>query len=191
MRGKTLVVPKHTLRGWGVFKPETAVAAGLGGAIGGAIAGSIAEQQGIKELNKHGIKDPAEGVAKSLEDMLVKKSGVKRLQGAPMIVDDHDPKKIAGKFPTADYILEVRSIAWMGMYYPMTLTKYRVMHTMRMRLIERSTGRVIAQGFSAYQTDDKENAPDFDGIYADGARFLRQEFKKSSDQAVGMFSDQL
>lgn len=191
LSGKTVAVPNHKMPGWGVLKPETAVAAGLGGAIGGAIAGGVAEQQGNKEIKKHNIKDPAEKVAEVLESQLVQQAGAKRISGSWPFVDKYDAKEVAGLVPGADYILDVRTTGWMGIYYPMTLTKYRVMHNLQMRLIEQKTGRVMAQGFSAYQTNDKRNAPNFDGIYSDGAAFLKQELKKSTDQATGIFKSQL
>jgi hypothetical protein len=191
LKGKTVAVPNHKMPGWGVLKPETAVAAGLGGAIGGAIAGGVAEQQGNKEIKKHNIKDPAEKVAEVLESQLVQQAGAKRITGSRPFVDKNDAKEVAGLVPGADYILDVRSMGWMGIYYPMTLTKYRVIHNMQMRLIEQKTGRVVAQGFSAYQSDDKANAPNFDGIYANGAAFLKQELKSSSDRATVLFKSQL
>lgn len=191
LRGKTVAVPNHNMPGWGVIKPEAAVAAGLGGAIGGAIAGSIAESEGRKEIEKHKIQDPAVNVGEILETHLTRQYGVKRMSGGRPLVDKHDAKEVAGQVPGADYILDVRTLGWMGIYYPMTFTKYRVMHNMQMRLIEQKTGLVVAQGFSAYQGDDKANAPDFDGIYSNGAAFLKQELRKSSDKAAGIFKSQL
>lgn len=167
------------------------LAASLTGGIGGAIAGGVAESQGNKEIKKHGIKDPAEKIAETLEAKLIKDAGGKRFSNDKTYSTKNDPKDVAALAPNADYILDVRTLGWMGAYYPMTLTKYYVIHNAQMRLIEQKTGRVIAQGFSNYQGKDKNNAPDFDGIYSNGAAFLKQELKKSSDQATGIFKSQL
>ena len=191
LNGKTLAVPNHKMPGWGVIKPETAVAAGLGGAIGGAIAGGVAESQGNKEIAKHNIKDPAIIVAEALENQLLGNAGAKRAPGRKVLIEKYDAKEVAALIPDADYILDVRTTGWMGIYYPMTVSKYRVINNLQMRLIERKTGRVMAQGFSAYQSNDKQNAPNFDGIYSNGAAFLKQEIKKSTDQATGIFKSQL
>lgn len=191
LSGKTVAVPNHEMPAWSVMKPETAAAAGLGGAIGGAIAGGIAASQGKIEIEKHQIKDPAEKVAEILENQLIQQTGAIRAKGGRPTVDQLDAEEVAKQIPNADYILDVRTLGWMGIYYPMTLSRYRVLHNMHMRLIEGKTGRVVAQGFSAYQSNDKENAPDFDGIYSNGAQFLKQELKKSSDQATDLFKKQL
>lgn len=191
LSGKTLAVPAHKMPGWGVLKPEAMALAGLGGAVGGAIAGGVAENQGNKEIVKHDIKDPAIIVAEALESQLMKNAGAKRASGGKILIDKYDAKEVAALIPNADYILDVRTTGWMGIYYPMTVSKYRVMHNLQMRLIEQKTGRVMAQGFSAYQSNDKQNAPNFDGIYSKRAAFLKQELKKSSDQATGIFKSQI
>ncbi|MES2982619.1 MAG: hypothetical protein V4727_09925 [Verrucomicrobiota bacterium] len=191
IHGKSVAVTSHPMPSWGVIKPETMVVSSLTGGIGGAIAGSVAENQGNKEIKKHGIKDPAEKIADTLEAQLIKDAGAKRFSKEKIYSDKNDSKEVAALIPNADYILDVRTTGWMGMYYPMTFSKYKVLHNLQMRLIEQKTGKVIAQGFSAYQGDDKDNAPNFDGIYSNGASFLKQELKKSSDKATGIFKSQL
>jgi hypothetical protein len=191
IKGKSIAVTSHPMPDWGIIKPESILAASLTGGIGGAIAGNVAEKQGNIEIAKHGIKDPAEKIAETLESELVKNTGANRYSKDKIRSDKSDAKDVAALIPNADYILDIRTTGWMGMYYPMTVSKYRIIHSTQMRLIEQKTGRVIAQGFSAYQSDDKNNAPDFDGIYSNGAAFLKQELKKSSNQATGIFKSQL
>lgn len=191
INGKKLVVTSHPMPSWGVIKPETMIAASLTGGIGGAIAGSVAENQGNKEIKKHDIPDPAVKIATVLESHLISSAGAKSDPKKRIYTDKYKPEDITALAPDADYIFDVRTLGWMGMYYPMTVSKYRVIHNVHMRLIERKSGKVVAQGFSNYQSDDKHNAPNFDGIYSNGAAFLKQELKKSSDQATGIFKSQL
>ena len=189
--GKSVAVSQRKMPGWGVMKPETAVAAGLGGLIGGAIAGSVAESQGKVQLERHEIKDPAVGISESLMGVLKKNYGIKRLPSSGVVTNEIDTKKIATAYPNSDYILDAFTVGWLGVYYPMTLTKYRVIHSSKMRLIETKSGRVVAEGFHLYQTDDKKNAPNYDGIYSNGAAFLKRELKASSDRATHVFKEQL
>jgi hypothetical protein len=57
-----------------------------------------------------------------------------------------------------------------------------------MQLMETSTGRVVAEGFSLHQDKDREHAPDYDGIYSNGAAYLKTETKKGTDAAISNFN---
>ncbi|MFM2197160.1 MAG: hypothetical protein RLZZ505_592 [Verrucomicrobiota bacterium] len=191
LSGKTVAVAQRKMPGWGVMKPEAVGVASLGGAIGGAIAGSVAESQGKVQLERHGIKDPAVGISENLMGVLGKKYGIKRAPSNGAVTTDLNPSKVAALYPNSDYVLDTFTTGWMGMYYPMTLTKYRVIYGSKMRLIETKSGRIVAEGFYNYQSDDKANAPNFEGIYSNGAAFLKRELKTCSDGATHVFKQQL
>lgn len=188
MRGKTVVASKRDMPSFGVLTPGKMAAAGLGGALGGAIAGGMAASEGKKLLARHQVPDPEDAVARPLLKTVAARTGAKALPEPAVKVSGSDAKKIAAAYPQADYVLDVRTTGWTGGYYPFALTKYFIAHGTKMRLIERSSGRVVAEGFHHYQGEDKDNAPDYDGIFANGAAFLKSETKKSTDGAVGAFS---
>lgn len=191
MRGKTVVASKRALPSFAVLKPEAMAAASLGGAIGGAIAGGIAESQGKQQLLIHKIPPPEDTISSQVMKSLVARTGARPLPSPSSTVANEKPAAIAAQYQPADYVLDVRTTGWMGVYYPMTLTKYSIIHGSKMRLIEAKSGRVIAEGFHSYQGKDKKNAPNYVGIFSNGAAFLRAETKKSTDGAVSVFSAQL
>lgn len=190
MRGKTVIPTKRDMPSFGVMKPEAMAAAALGGAIGGAIAGGIAESQGKAQVAKHQLPIPDETISTQVLKNLVAKTGSRPLKRADSKVADENPKAIAAQHKQADYVLDVRTTGWMGAYYPMTFSKYFIVYGAQMRLIETKSGRIVAQGFGSYQGKDKENAPDFNGIYANDAAFLRAETRKGTDIAIQTFTAQ-
>jgi hypothetical protein len=187
MQGKTLIVSKREMPGFAVITPGKAVTAGLTGPIGGAAVGLAAAKEGQSLLQRHRVSAPEAAVAPVLAKQLASRSGV-RVVPANGILTGADPKSISNTYPQADYVLDVFTTAWMGSYYPMTLNKYFIMHGTKMRLVERATGRVVAEGSNFYQGQDKEHAPDYDGMFANDAAFLKAETKKSTDGATSKFS---
>lgn len=190
MRGKSVISSRREMPAFGVIKPEAMALAGLGGAVGGAIAGNIANSQGKTEVAKHHLPVPEETISKQVLKTLVSKTGARELPYPTIMVADEKPAAIAAQYRPADYVLDIRTTGWMAAYYPMTLTKYYIVYGAKMRLIETSSGRVVAEGFSAYQGKDKDHAPNFDGIYSNDAAFLRAETKKGTDGATSVFSAQ-
>ncbi len=186
-----MAVSKRKMPGWWVMKPEAAMAAGLGGVIGGGIAGGIAERQGKEQLDRHNIKDPAVRISDNLMEYLKASYNIKAASSPGAMSKDIDPKKVVAAHPGAAYVLDTFTSGWVGIYYPLTFTKYRVVYTAKMRLIETSSGRIVAEGFHSYQSDDKANAPNYDGIYSNGASFLKRELKTASDGAIAIFKKQL
>ncbi len=188
MRGKKLAVNEREASGLAVMTPGKMMAMGAGGAIGGAIAGGMAAADGARAVDEHDVEDPSRQVVKVLSTSLAASTGSQKMPSKGTGLLTLDAGKLAKHHESADYVLDVAAIGWTVIYYPMTLTKYRVVCTHRMQLVETATGRVVAQGTHRYQTEDKANAPNYDGVFADGAAFLKRETKKASDGATAHFS---
>ena len=187
MRGKTLVVSKHAMPGFPVMTPGKAVTAGLTGAIGGAIVGAVALKEGNDNVRLYQLAAPETAVTPPLSKQLVSRSGAKLIP-TTATAKSMRPEDLAAAYPQADYVLDVATTAWMGSYYPGSLNKYYVMHGTKMRLVERTSGRVMAEGFHLYKGEDKDHAPNYDGIFANNAAFLKAETKKGTDGATAKFS---
>jgi hypothetical protein len=189
--GKTMMASKRNMPPFAVLTPGAAAAGALGGAVGGGIAGAVAQERGRKQLVAHQISTPEDEISKDLGKWMASRHGTKILAVPSDVVRDENPGAIAAQYNKADYILDVRTINWGGAYYPMSFSKYFIFYSAKMRLIETKTGRVVAEGFHAYKGTDKQNAPDYDGIYANGSSFLRNETKKGIDGALAAFQAQL
>ncbi|MEO7098494.1 MAG: hypothetical protein ABI162_03970 [Luteolibacter sp.] len=189
MRGKTLTVTTREKPHHWVMKQSSAMAAALGGPVGGAIAGGMADKEGSEQVAKHHIANPNDTMTSAVQKDLVAKTGLRPIPSRG-ITKALGAGEVAKENPHADYVLDCFATAWMGNYYPLSIGKYFVMFGAKMQLVETSTGRVVAEGFSLYQGKDREHAPDYDGIYSNDAAFLKAETKTGTDGAISKFTSQ-
>ncbi|MBN8459722.1 MAG: hypothetical protein J0M04_17975 [Verrucomicrobia bacterium] len=188
MKGKTFTVTSRRMPSHAVFKQSAMGAAMLGGAVGGAIAGTIAEAEGKTQIQRHNIANPNDTLSREVAKALAARTGARQV--APRgTTDPTDPAKVAAANQHADYVLDCFVTGWTGIYYPFSLGRYNLIVAAKMQLMESSTGRVVAEGYQVYQGNDRANAPDYDGIYANGAAFLKAETAKGLGGAIGNFSN--
>lgn len=189
MRGKTFTVTTREKPVHWVVKQSAMAAASLTGAIGGGVAGAIAVKEGKAQTEKHHIENPNDRISLEVAKTLVAKTGARQVPSRATTTS-LDPKKVAAENANADYVLDCFTTAWIGNYYPLSIGKYYIVFAAKMQLVETASGRVVAERFSSYQGKDKANAPDYDGIYSNGAAFLKSETKKGTDAAIRNFSGQ-
>jgi hypothetical protein len=189
MNGKTFVVTSREMPKHAVIKQSAMAAGSLGGAIGGAIVGAVAEEEGKDQIEKHRIEDPNLKLTQATAKTLMQKTGAKQITNRSK-TSALDPQKVASQNPGADYVLDCFTTSWTGLYYPFSIGKYFLTYGAKMQLVETASGRVVAEGFHVYQGKDKANAPDYDGIYSNGAAFLKSETNKGVDGAIAKFADQ-
>ncbi|RYD48969.1 MAG: hypothetical protein EOP83_25770, partial [Verrucomicrobiaceae bacterium] len=167
MRGKTVVLTQREKPHHWILKQSASLAM-MAGPVGGGIAGAVADKEGAAQIAKHQIANPNDTLARGVEKNLVAKTGVK-IVSARGTTKSLGPKEVAQENPNADYVLDCFTTAWSGTFYPISAGKYYLTYGARMQLVEVSTGRVVAESFSFYQGKDRSNAPDYDGIYSNGA----------------------
>ena len=190
LKGKTVVVTTRTMPEHSVLKQSAMTAGVLTGAIGGAVVGGMAAHEGKQQVRKHNIPDPTKTIISPISRHLASRTGCK-ITVANSTTNKLKPADVAAQNAQSDYVLDIMTTSWMGTYYPMSFSKYYMTYGAKMNLIETKTGKVIAEGFHFYQGNDKANAPNYDGIYANGAAFLRSETKKGTDAATHVFKSQL
>ncbi len=187
MRGKTVTITTREKPHHWVMKQSAMMAASLGGALGGAIAGNMADKEGAAQVDKHQIANPNDTMIAAVERDLISKTGLRPVRSRG-ITKELDPKKVAAGNPHADYVLDCFTTAWMGNYYPMSIGKYYLIFGAKMQLVETSSGRVVAEGFNIHQDKDRDHAPDYDGIYSNGAAYLKAQTKIGTDSAISKFT---
>ena len=189
MKGKTFAVTTRRMPEFSVMKASAVAGAALGGAIGGAIAGSMAASEGAGQVAKHRIPNPNKTMSDELGPFLSARTGMKQVP-SQHTTDTLDSKEIAAQNTGANYVLDCATTGWMGAYYPFHLGRYYIMFSGRTQLIETSSGRIVSQSFDFYQGDDRDNAPDYDGIYTNDAAFLKAETKKGTYKVAQKFKEQ-
>ncbi len=184
LRGKTIVRTERKMPAMAAMTPGKAVGVAFG-PIGGAIAGAAMVSAGNEILATNRIGDPAVGVGKDLVSGLEQKHGMK--SAGTKFVSNDKPQEIAKVCGQADYALDVRTLFWQFGYRPMRLGTYWMTHTEQMRLIECSTGKVVAEGFYAWNPSDEAHFYDYETLVENGAVGLKKEIKSAGDGAKGHF----
>jgi hypothetical protein len=81
----------------------------------------------------------------------------------------------------------VRTINWMFAYFPTAWTRYRVMYSARLRLIDVKRSQVIAEGSCSRIPEETPNAPTFDQLVADKAALLKRELAVAAEHCARVF----
>jgi hypothetical protein len=137
-------------------------------AIGGLIGGAVMISEGNAVVKDNDIPDPAVAIA-----------------ARPAKLDDEvSLSRDAGH---KGVLLDVETINWMFVYYPLDWTHYRIMYVGRARLIDANAGKRIAQAPCVYQSDDK-TPPTYDQMMADKAALLKNMLAAAADSCVDKMS---
>lgn len=162
------------------FKPSN----GMSGALGG-IASVYSGNDLIRTCD---IPDPAVGISKDLLVHLQSSFNVTPQDHFPFAKNttsiDEITKAAGGK---SRLILDVQTINWMCIYFPFNWTRYRVLYSAKLRLIDASKGAVVAEGFFAWKTPDDAYHPTYDELFANHGAVLRSQLDEASRAAVAFF----
>src|SRR4051812_22361035 len=128
-------------------------AATPGAAMLGALGAVAMIASGNEIVTKNGVEDPALKISADLAKELSQKLGVTvTAQSGP--ADQGDLSTIAARHPQDDLLLDVQTVNWSFIYFPLDWSHYRVMYSVRARLIDLKTKRVLAEG-SATRVPEK------------------------------------
>jgi hypothetical protein len=108
--------------------------------------------------------------------------------GPGVTIDTQDIPKIAEAAQSkADLILDVQTVNWSYFYLPTKWMHYRLMYSVKLRLIDVRKKEVIAEGFYAWK--DPENAiyPTYDEMIANNGAKIREQLQIASAAAVESF----
>ena len=153
--------------------------------IGGLIGAGVMISEGDALIAQNNVPDPAVQVSETLASRLKARMAsvnVNRLA-------DQDTKGDTEEVLSADaghagLVLDVETINWMFLYYPLDWTHYRVMMTLRARLIDAESGKRLSQAPCTYLSDDK-SPPDYDHLVAERAAVLKTMLAAGADVCVG------
>jgi hypothetical protein len=142
-------------------------------AMVGVIGAVMMSTEGNKTVMMNQIADPADAIANALLNGMQSAQGA-RVLATPLRIDSEEPERIAalakGK---ARYVLDVRTLMWQMGYFPTDWTHYRVLYSVKARLIDVDNKSVVAEAFCKQIPESNENAPTFDELLAAGAARLK------------------
>lgn len=136
-------------------------------------------------VEENEIEDPANYIRTSLANALKEKYGFKISE--PKKVTSSKSSKIVKAFPESDLILDVETINWSFVYFPTDWDNYRVIYSVKLRLIETKTKNIVAEGFCSRVPEEDDTAPSYDELLANKAERLKQELTIAADKCIGEF----
>ena len=138
-------------------KPDFAAmrAATSGLLVGGLLGAAINISAGNEIVAQNDVDDPAGQIGRTLGGALEAAHGarVSRLSGA---LSSDDAAEVRKMMPAADLVLDIRTINWSFLYFPLNWTKYRVLYSARGRLIDAKNGEVLAESGCVKPLDEED-----------------------------------
>lgn len=166
------------------FAAYTAGKAGFG-----VIGAALIIRAGNEIIRENAVEDPAIRLGRELAQSLAVRHGLELLTAAPPVAQSDDVAALLQTYGDADLILDLRTINWMFIYFPTDWDNYRVLYSVRLRVIDRRQKAVIAEGFCAYRPEyeDTNKAPTRDDLVGNHAEGLKRELVTAADYCSAFF----
>ncbi|MBS0470992.1 MAG: hypothetical protein JSR60_07970 [Proteobacteria bacterium] len=157
---------------------------GRAGLIGGITGALVMISEGNQLVKDDDIPDPADAIVTQLGPEFAAKFGGPTQPAVTLRKRDNDGQKdLAALAQNHGVVFDVQSTAWSFIYFPFDWTHYRVVYSVRARLIDASTGTVIGQVPCTYQSDDK-NPPDYDQLTGNHGELLKSLLAKGTEACI-------
>ena len=170
---QTVIVSKRELPSFG------AVTAGKAGF--GLIGAAAIISAGNTIVRENQIEDPAVAIADGLSRALAEKLSVP-VRLADGLLDSTNPAAMAKQYPGAGLLLDVQTVNWSFAYFPADWNNYRVIYSVKLRLIDTRTGKLLAEGFCARVPEYSDDAPSHEQLLGNSAAELKARLKRSGEQ---------
>ena len=130
------------------------------------------------------IEDPAIRITTGLVDGLQSTYGLTLVpnDGAPN-PDKSDMSAVRQRYPSADLLLEFRTVEWRTFYF-LDLSHYDVWYHAKARLIDLNTGSTLLSGACARRPTRTPDSPTFDQLLADHGARIRSAFESTAQNCL-------
>jgi hypothetical protein len=194
LRGKRVQVTHGETPPFAIMTPAKALATAAVGMAGSLASGnsSLGTQMAIQETDRMGrqndaaLIDPAPFVALKLGKDLAQAKGCSASATSTLVKIDR-VKSLTQAAAGADYVLDVRTLGWTGVYFPFKWLSYRVVYGSQVQLIETQTGRVLCQGNYQDMGCKPQNAPSYDELTANNNAKIKQEMLRNEQASREYF----
>lgn len=142
---------------------------------------------GNEIIRKNDVQDPAIGIRDTLLADFAARQGLKVVPAngdslVPAMATD--VKRIIKANPGADLLLDVQTVNWSFAYFPTDWNSYRVIYSVKVRLIDAKVGKTIAEGFCQRFPEKTADAPSRDQLLADNAARLKETLNVHGGQCL-------
>jgi len=165
LTGKSVTITRHDKPSFTAFTAGKAAFALLG--AGAMIAA------GNQIVRENEIADPADVLERELAAAVIKQYGLQLKAGPTPVVKGSKAKDIAATQSDVDYILDLQSTGWMFAYIPSNWDAYWIGYSAHAQLINRVSGKAIADGICYSDTQKHPMPPTKDDMLANKAQLLK------------------
>lgn len=151
----------------------------------GLIGGLAMISAGNKIVKDHQIEDPANLIRQELISALVAQRGLTLIETKDIVAESGDAKVLASKYKQADTLLDVQTINWSFGYFATDWNNYRVVYSVKLRMIDTRSGKMLAEGFCSRIPEKSADAPNYEQLLANDAERLKSELHKSAESCLG------
>lgn len=158
-------------------------------AMFGAVGGIASILSGNDLIRENQVPDPASGIGAKLSEHLAVKHGMRVVAGVTEAqAEGTSVEEIAAPYAgKAALLIDVQTVNWSCAYLPLNWTRYRVIYSVKVRVIDVEKRIKVAEGFYAWQTPDEMENPKYDELFADGAALLRKQLDIAAAEATRHF----
>lgn len=181
MHGKSIALSQRV-------KPDFA-AMTAGKAMFGLVGAVAMISAGNEIVVDNNIEDPAAFIADRLRQAVENKYGLVRAPGTAPLADSTDTRKLASIY-LGDFVLDVQTVNWSFVYRP-NLTHYRVIYSVKVRLIDTHEAKLLAEAFCYRKDDGDENPPTHEELPADKAAVLKTRLHDHAADCAGELTNKL
>lgn len=137
-------------------------------------------------VQKNGIADPAIAIRDALlADFAARQSLTTAPAGSTRIgAMTTDVKKIISGSPKADLLVDAQTVTWSYAYFPTDWNSYRVIYSVKVRLIDTKAGKTIAEGFCQRFPEKTSDAPSREQLLANAAAGLKDQLNIHAGQCL-------
>lgn len=178
-QGKTITSSQRAVPDFSAMTAGKAMF-GMIGAVGMITAGNAI-------IRDNQVEDPANYISIRLIADQSQKHSMTLVDNSGTLVADESPAKLAAQYAASNYLLDIRTINWSFGYFPTDWNSYRVMYSAKLRLIDTSNAKVMAESFCSRVPEKSEGAPSLDELTANQAQRLKDELRAAADYCIGEF----
>ena len=146
--------------------------------------------EGNEIIRKHDVDDPAAFIGQEIAEQLAM---LRNMKLVPLSVpsSDDDIDYLSATHADQDFALDVRTINWSFGYFPSDWDNYRVIYSVKARLIDLHKEEVIAEAFCARVPEQSSTSPSYQQLVGYHAAGLKRELQVAAEHCVKELSGKL
>jgi len=162
-----------------------------GAAAFGALGAAAAVSRSAELVREHNLVNPSVRVAEKLTPVLNEKLKPSSVNPVANPLDRAmNTAALATLAGNKGLVFDIAGGS-QSVYFPVDWSHYRVMYAGLARLVDASTGKVVAQSPCKFDSGEEMNPPTYDELYANNAALLKAKMQTAADACVGQMTQAL